>query len=607
MRKFIRVIAFFLISTIGLVVLLFFLINLPFTGRFVSKQVNGLFNRLELPLNIQAVSTILPNKVKVEGITISGPEGDTIICAMDLEARITLYALLKHKVKLKEVYLGGILVNLKNDSANTGLNIGRAFSKNNKPEEEMPKEKKGFWEIDIQRGELQNISFSMSDPSIGIHISEEIDDLKLTGFHLSLENRSLDFKGIDLKSGHGGLNISPRLIPPGENSGTPWTYGFKKVQLTDLDFTFNQEVDSFFLNLTLPEGLVRARKTDFANKEIDVDIIKLTGAAATILSGPTAESSEEFGKPPPSAFPWDIIIDETELQNIKLSRGLYSDAETTDTAARSHITLQDLHLMDARLNQKRAGVVVKKLGFGLDNGFTLKQMKGEFASDQESTRFDFSLETENSQSKFKGDAAGSIFEMLENPDSIRNAHISFKKTRLSLKDIFFFMNDLKEIPTLTTLSKAPVAIDGVFGLDQSKISFSGFQLSQKDHFSLSLDGYANYPLQPDKAGADLNLEFSVSDSIWLKGLTGDLTTENNYSALAPFTVKGNISDSSGYSGIRLLVKSNLGDVGLSGIIDVKNETFDLNTTFNNLMPGILLNVTSLGALSGSGTSSGSGI
>ncbi|MFO7670729.1 MAG: translocation/assembly module TamB domain-containing protein [Bacteroidales bacterium] len=606
LRKFIRVITVFLISTIGLVVLLFFLINLPFSDRFVSKQVNGLFNRLELPLNIQAVRTILPNKVKVEGVTISGPEGDTIICAMDLEARITLHALLKHKVRLKEVYLGGVLVTLTNDSINTGLNISRAFSKKNNLEAEKPKENKSFWEISIQRGELLNISFLMMDPPIGIHISEEIEEVKLTGFHLSLENKSIDFKGIDMKSGHGEIKLSPRLIPPGENRGTPWTYGFKKVQLSDLDFTFNHEVDSFFLNLVLPEGLVRARKTDFANKEIDVDIIKLTGAAATILSGLTAKSSENFEKPPPSAFPWDIIIDETELQNIKVSRGLYSYAETSDTAARSHITLQDLHLVDARLNQKRAGVIVKKLGFGLDNGFTLKQMKGEFASDQESAHLDFSFETENSQSKFKGDAAGSIFEILENPDSIRNAHISFKNTRLSLKDIFFFMNDLKEIPTLTTLSKDPIAIDGAFGLHQSKISFSGFHLSQKDHFSLSLDGYAQHPLQPDKASADLSLEFSVSDSTWLKELTGDLTTENNYSALAPLTVKGNISDSLGYSGIKLLLKSNLGEVGLSGVIDVKNETFDLNTTFNHLMPGIFLNVTSLGALSGSATSSGSG-
>jgi len=144
LRKFIRILVVFLISTIGLVGLLFLLINLPFSDRFVSRQVNSLLNRMELPLHLQAIRTVLPNKVKVEGVTISGPEGDTIICAMDLEAHIALPALLKNKVRLKEVYLGGVLINLNNDSTHTGLNIGRAFSKKNKTEAEKPKEKKDY-------------------------------------------------------------------------------------------------------------------------------------------------------------------------------------------------------------------------------------------------------------------------------------------------------------------------------------------------------------------------------------------------------------------------------------------------------------------------------
>ncbi len=75
--------------------LLILFINLSFTDVFVSKKVNLLFTRLDLPLHIQAIRTVLPNKVKVEGVTITGQEGDTIICAMDLDTHISLPALLK--------------------------------------------------------------------------------------------------------------------------------------------------------------------------------------------------------------------------------------------------------------------------------------------------------------------------------------------------------------------------------------------------------------------------------------------------------------------------------------------------------------------------------
>ncbi len=333
LRKFIRILALFLISCIGLVFLLFIFINLPFSDRFVSRQVNGLFNKLELPLHIQNIRTVLPNKVKVEGVTIVSTEGDTIIWVMDVDAHISIQALLKQKVKLKQVYLGGILVDLKNDSINTGINIGRAFSKKGKTEAVLPQEKKGAWVIDIQRGVLQNTSFKFDDPSIGIHIKEEIEDLKLTGFNLSLQNRSLDFKGIDLEGGIGGIKISPRLIPSKQVEGAPFSFGFKKVQMSELDFTFNQETDSLLLNLHLQEGLIRTRVTDFGNKKIDADIIKLEGADATIRTGLAVKAPENIKKQPPSAFPWDIIIDETDLQEVKILRGMYSMPETSDSAS----------------------------------------------------------------------------------------------------------------------------------------------------------------------------------------------------------------------------------------------------------------------------------
>lgn len=596
----------FLISAIGLVVLLFLLINLPFTDVFVSKKVNQLFTSIELPLHIQTIRKVLPTHVIAEGVTITGKDGDTIICAMDVDAHIKLLALLKNKVSLSQVYLGGVFVHLDNDSINTGINIGRAFSKNNKPKEEKAEGDKAYWEIDIKDAELENVSFKMLDPSIGIHISEEINDLKLTGFNLSLLNRSLIFKSIKLKTGLGGLKISPRLIPQKEKKGAPWTFGFRKVQMSELDFTFNQETDSLLLNLLVREGQIRTRETDFANKLIDADIIKLSGAEATILTGRPSESSEGSKKAAPSAFPWNIIIDETDLQKVEVSGGLYSGTETPDSASSSIISLENMHLIDTRLNKNNAEVLVKKLGFKLPNGFSLEQMKGEFASNQESSHLSLEIKTENSQSKLEGRAGESIFDMIDKPKNISNASISFQKTRISLKDIFYFKNDLKDLPGFKSLAKAPIAIDGDLGLDKAKITFSDISISQENNFMLALNGTAKGPPKLKKARAKLDFEFSAKDSTWLRTLIEELDNEGNYSALRSFSLKGSVSDSMGYSVADLVLKSNLGTMDFSGLFDFKKETFDLNTSFNDIRPGQLLKGEALGAISGSGAFSGSG-
>ncbi|MDX2432480.1 MAG: translocation/assembly module TamB domain-containing protein [Bacteroides sp.] len=606
LRKFIRILAVFLISIIGLIVLLFIFINLPFSDRFVTKQTNSLFSKLDLPLHIESIRTVLPNKVKVEGVTISGPEGDTIICAMDLDAKIRLHALLKKKVKLKQVYIGGVVVHLDNDSTNTGINIARAFSKKDKEKAEKPKEIKGFWEIDIRGGDLQNVNFKLDDPSIGIHISEEIERLKLTGFNLSLQNRSLIFKSIKLDAGRGGLRISPRLIPAKKEKGAPWNFEFKKVQLSDLDYTFNQVTDSVFLNLVLQEGLIRTRVTDFAKKEIDADIISLNGADITILTGLTGKSPESAADPASPDFPWDIIIDETDLQKVKITQGTYSYPEAPDTASPPEIALHEMHLIDTRLNKNSAEVKVKKLGFSLANGFDLKQMKGEFTSTLKTTQLAFSFESENSRAKLEGDAEGSIFEILENPNELRNAHLTIQNTQLSLKDVFYFKNDLKEIPTLSTLSKAPIDLDGAFGLDRSMISLQGIEISQLDYFSFAIDGNAEDPLHPKDARGNLEFELSALDALWLSEMLEELVPKDEYATLTSFSLQGSITDSLGYSGIKLGLKSNLGELNLSGIFDLKNEAFDLNTAFSNLNPGPFLNAESLGALSGSGKFSGNG-
>ena len=607
LRKFIRIIAVFLISIIGLLVLLFIFINLPFSDRFVSRQTNNLFSSLDLPLHVESIGTVLPNKVKVEGFTISGPEGDTIICAMDVDVKINLPALLKKKVKLKQVFLGGVVVHLNNDSTNTGINISRAFSKKDKADAEKPKEIKGFWEIDIKRGHLQNTSFKLDDPSIGIHITEEIEDLKLTGFNLSLQNRSLVFKSIKLDAGQGGLKISPRLIPPKKDKGAPWNFLFKKVQLSDLDYTFNQETDSVYLNLALQEGLIRTRVTDFANKEIDAVFISLNGADVTILTGLGGKQSESNTNQASPDFPWNIIIDETNLQKVKVSQGVYSYPEAPDTASPSKIALRDMHLIDTRLNKNLAGVNVKKLSFSLANGFDLKQMKGEFTSTQKTTQLAFSLESENSKAKLEGNAEGSIFTMLENPDELRNAHLTFQNTHLSLKDVFFFKHDLIEIPTLSTLSNTPIDLDGDFGLDRSKISFQDLKISQLDNFSLAIDGSAEDPFQLKEARGNLKFDFSVLDSVWLHEMLEELGSELDYSTLTSLSLQGSISDSLGYSGIKLGLKTNLGELYINGTFDLKNEAFDLHTTFNKFLPGRLLMVEALGEISGSGALSGIGL
>lgn len=584
--------------------MLFCFINLPFSDRFVSQQVNSLFIKLELPLHIETIRTVLPTKVIAEGVTIKGLDNDTIIRVMDVDAHITLHALMKNKVKLGQVKLGGILVHLDNDSTNTGINIGRTFSKKDKSA--LPKEKKNFWEISIQRAKLEQVDFKLNDPSNGIHIKENIKELSLRGFKLSLLDRSLTFKEIDLKSSTGGLRISPRLVPQKENKGGPWTFAFDKVRLKDLDYAFNNESDSLMINMMVREGLIRNRETNFSGKKIDTDFLYLSDADIKVFTGQGAKTKNSTPDADSLQFPWDIIIDETDLQLLSFSNGVYSYPAPPDTSGLYGLSQLQMHLIDTRVNNSSANVLVKTLEFRLDNGFVLKEMNGSLQANQDSSQLVFNIISSNSQLALKGKAGEGLFEIIAHPNKISDAQISFYKSSLSLKDYIYFKEDLKEIPSISLLSRDPVIIDGQLGWEKPKLSFSEILISQKDNFNISLDGILKNPDKPKEARGDMILELSARDSLWLNELVKELELGTSYSALSSFSIKGSLSDSVPYSGISLDLKSNLGGLVLSGMVNSQKKEYELKTSFREFFPGRFLGQKSLGAVSGSGVISGRG-
>jgi len=101
-----------LASIACIVILLLVFINLPFSRSFVTGRVNALFQKLELPLNIQAINKVRLKKVELEGFSIVDPGGDSIIYADYLETHIKLLALIKSKVILDNTELNGVGVKL---------------------------------------------------------------------------------------------------------------------------------------------------------------------------------------------------------------------------------------------------------------------------------------------------------------------------------------------------------------------------------------------------------------------------------------------------------------------------------------------------------------
>ena len=71
-RGIIKAVLVFLIAVIGLLILTFIIINLPFSHSFVTQKVNNIFISSGIPVHLNSVNKVLPWSVYVQGVLIHG-------------------------------------------------------------------------------------------------------------------------------------------------------------------------------------------------------------------------------------------------------------------------------------------------------------------------------------------------------------------------------------------------------------------------------------------------------------------------------------------------------------------------------------------------------
>ena len=217
-----RISLIFLIGVLGILLVLFVGLNLPFSQRFATGQVNRTLNRVHVPIQIDAIRKLLPGSVIIRGVTIRDTRGDTLIYAGEIEAGIRLIALLRSKVNIRDLQLDGVLVDIGRASGDPDLNIAAAFQAEKKKPVDPSDKEPARWRISLRRGELTHISFRMSDPVTGIQISQDITESEIRGFRIVLSEKELFCRSLDLNGAEGSLHLTPPPEDISNSTGPPW-------------------------------------------------------------------------------------------------------------------------------------------------------------------------------------------------------------------------------------------------------------------------------------------------------------------------------------------------------------------------------------------------
>ncbi|MEN8202364.1 MAG: translocation/assembly module TamB domain-containing protein [Bacteroidota bacterium] len=603
----------------GFLILLIIFINLPFSKNFVTRQVNQLFTKLELPLSINSINSVRLKSVHVEGFSIIDPGGDTIIYAGKVKANYNLLALARSRVKLKDARIDQASVKLLMNKETKLLTIAEAFKKKEKKKSVDPEKKKSDWEISIKNIDLTSVHFLMADSVGGTHIHQEVEDVKIKKFRLSLLERELMAHALELRQAAGEITLAPP--PSGEmtggnpkkqktqqnpSKGHPWNFGVKKLSLQDIDFSYEKRRDSLMLVLNLDKGVISTNLLDFYQKIIDVDEISIDGLQTGMYTGRGSNEEEASRKGGISDFPWDIKTRKVKLNNIAVKTGTF-DLHRPDLSTPG-LAMEDLEMRldKLRLSMAEVSMDLRKLSFQLNNGFSLEKMEAELNSESGSTNLNLALASGNSRLGIECTAREGFFAILGDPPGIPAASLNLHHSMVSLKDVASFKPEIREAPAYPVISDKPVGIALQMNKKNSTIHLDDLSLSQHQNFLLSLKGTAENSFDSLNALGNLDLELSEINIPWLKKVLSASGFETTVPDSMELELLARISDTLRSPDIEIELFSKQGNINLAGKLDLKRKSYRFVSEFGHVHLGEILANPVLGSFTGSAAVAGSG-
>jgi hypothetical protein len=606
-RGILKTIAVFLISFAGFLLLVFIFINLPFSHRFVTQKVNNIFNSSGIPVHLNSMNKVLPWSAYVQGVLIHSSKGDTIVYAGQVKAGFKSFGLLRKKIILHSVDLTDALVNFSRNSRAEQLNIAEAFSHGKEAESENQDTNKSPWEISLEKAEVRNLSFRMTDSVAGIYVSQDISRIKIETRKMSLADKIILVKSLGIYGATGTLTLNQSRAGEESESGSAWIFGLGELEAENINFVYEDPVNKLKLDLLAGEIRIDARNTDINKKIIDIDQFSVSRTDVVLLMDNhdnTADRKETAG---PAYFDWDISGKILKLQDVTCRIAKYSDTADYSPLSGFSIFRLGMKLSELQISKSDMTANIEDLKFDLGNGFSMNELNGRIESDSVDTRIDLGIETASSRFNMDVLADGNIFDIIRNPAGVHKANLAIRNTDLSLKDIIYFKPDLEKITGIKSLVTTPVTIDGDLKLDGPIVTVSSFSISQHSQFNLLFRGKIDNIFSPRKTLLDLKADINNINPGWLKELMKEVTPGIQLPDFKTLSLECSVSDSLRSPEFVLKLNSDLGRIALQGSFDYDHDTFSVKPVIDGLKLGKILKSPAFGAFSGSAEINGSGL
>ena len=482
-RKITRFLFWLVVSLLGLIVLVFLLIQLPFVQQRITGEVEKIArNTLSTDVGIGAIDLRFPTGIAVEDVYVNTPEGDSLFRLGKLDVGVDMWALVRSTVRIHSVEIDDVYAMVVTTDSTSNIQfLLDAFlpqvdtlAAADSPEADSVANSEGGFLIDLTGAELllTNADIYYQDDPAGLladlearELSSRLEDVDLTAMDFGIDY-------VDLREADARIVLGESTIPVDTTTTEAAALRLGMGRLTVAESHFRLEMDSLELATELPY--------------VNLEGMELVSGDSIAFRGDLFQLKE-------FALRMDTPLPELEGPGIDYNHLALSgvEAEATDIA----YIVDSLHLKLRQLSaNERSGLAVTRTEGEVTYTPTFLGLK------------DFLLRTGNSEFRSEDTAVEFDFAAAELEEMVARAQL---QGYLGLRDVALLAPELATGPLFRSLDKRvdfAVRADGtVADLDISRIQVDG------PGIKVRASGQASNLLDTERVGGRLRLnEFSIT-------------------------------------------------------------------------------------------------
>jgi hypothetical protein len=556
LKKVFHILKYILLSLVILFVLLIGAINLPFAQRFLTNKVNSVFHEKGLPVHVGKITLLVTGKIGLSHLEFITEARDTIVYSGDISISVRPIALFQRHLVIQNVNCRDVVVNLLTDKKTGKLAFLSLFPTSSKP---SPQEKNASkpWDIIVNEVHLRNIRFFYDDSIHGIVIRQALYKADLIFDDFSTLRKRIDIASVKIQKVNGSvaiLKVDKDTVQT-VSGPSPWKFSARSLQIKDILFTLDQPDSKQRIDVSLRQGDFSVKTLDLAHKEFAISQLNLVDPSVVFNSSEVASSSIKTANAKAISLPripWSI---ECILLSIKNGTFLVNNANAgKDKNLQQWMPVQAFNTTIKNLKTGPGGsrINISDLSFDLNHQALLES--GEIILEADSL--------------WKGNLSIELAAVLD-----------FKKqSRLARNEV--------------------MRCSAVFSGSMDILQIEKLNLHTPTGNDFSISGYLTNLMKMPKSGCELKFSTRAITRDQTKELIALFGPSLNLPDFRPVILAGSIRNSLFAPEFNMTVKSESGNVGLAGNLDLKKKTGKLEAFLSQVKLGELLGNPDLDRITG---------